>query len=89
MDSKEFAAKVRSALRKQGFTGSVRLGPGSAYCWVHITGTGPQSHEFTPRERTLLESLGFAVGGNLTLIAPENINRKFVAEKLGFAYEAR
>ncbi len=68
--AKDDAADLRRLLRAKGFTGSVRLGRGSACSWVDISGSLPGG-EFTQAERDLLRGLGMSPGGNFCVIAPE------------------
>jgi len=62
---------IRQALRKHGFTGSVRQGKGTAYCWIHIRGSNGYG-EFTDQEREILKRFGETPGGNFCPIPPED-----------------
>jgi len=70
---------IRTAIKKECKTLSVRRGRGTAYSWIEVSGSGKLG-EFTPQEKQALERLGIPYGINLAVIGPES--RRYYVERL-------
>lgn len=71
-EHKEKIKLLRKWIKKVIPTVSVRMGRGTAWGWVEITGSG-YGGKFTDKERKDLDALGFSYGGNFSVISPDDV----------------
>ena len=74
MNTNEATARIRTELKRLCPTLSVRHGTGTAYCWVHIRGSG-EGHGFNPTEFSALAAVGLSPGRNYCVISPDETDR--------------
>ena len=86
MDAKAEITIIRSAIKAQIPTVSVRNNRGTAWGWVGIRGSGGGGM-FTEAEREGLKALGLTPGGNYCNIAPDA--RSFWVKRLTGQGQAR
>lgn len=71
-EHKEKIKLLRKWIKKVAPTVSVRMGRGTAWGWVEISGSG-YGGKFTDKEKKDLDSLGFSYGGNFSVISPDEV----------------
>ena len=71
-EHKENIKTLRKWIKKFAPTVSVRMGRGTAWGWVEISGSG-YGGAFTDKEKKDLDSMGLSYGGNFSVISPDEV----------------
>ena len=71
-EHKENIKTLRKWIKKFAPTVSVRMGRGTSWGWVEISGSG-QGGSFTDKEKKDLDSMGLSYGGNFSVISPDEV----------------
>ena len=71
MSLKEEISTIRKAIKNRCKTLSVRMGKGTAYGWIEISGS-LEFGNFSEAEKIMLRALCLNFGGNFAVISPDD-----------------